>query len=159
MSASPSASPAPAPAPAQSNKNKDIYDNVFGGDLSDLSSEDEGPSIPKRKGFPPRPAPASDDDDDDAQPAGDASDEDDDEEGDYVPGTVNSAAKIPKFKKRAVEDMNGEEDEGRVKERKKKTKKHKGEKRRRSPAEGEVQEEDDMPVLDEATRTSPNGRS
>jgi hypothetical protein len=171
MSASPSPGPAePVVTAQQSQAAKDLYDQVFGGegsDLSDTESEGEAP-VAKRKAFPPRPAAVDDDDDDEDEDNrrrnqnSDDDDDDDDREGDgaYVPGTLDAAAKIPKFKKRAVDDMDaGEDDEGeqRPKDRKKKkTKKSKSNesRRREGDADGVPDEDEDAPALDDATRRS-----
>lgn len=165
MSVSPSPPPAAAPA-ADLTSQKELHYQVFGGEDSDLSDSDEDvPAVQKRKAFPARPDENDDDEDEGEGARPPASDDDDDEdEGEreideaYVPGSASAVAKIPKFKKRSAEDveMDGEEDEGDdvIQERrskKKKTKKHRGEKKGR----GDVQEdEDDAPAVDEATRES-----
>lgn len=87
----------------------------------------------------------------------DASDLSDDEdarmdEGDkYVPATLTSAAKIPKFKKskRDDEDEDEDEDDEDGREERRRKKKKKAERRRQREEE---EEEEEAPVLDEATR-------
>ncbi|KGB77759.1 transcription factor IWS1 [Cryptococcus deuterogattii R265] len=87
----------------------------------------------------------------------DASDLSDDEdarmdEGDkYVPATLTSAAKIPKFKKskRDDEDEDEDEDDEDGREERRRKKKKKAERRRQREEE---EEEEEAPVLDEATQ-------
>ncbi|GMK60009.1 hypothetical protein CspeluHIS016_0902260 [Cutaneotrichosporon spelunceum] len=76
----------------------------------------------------------------------------DEVEGDYVPATESSAARIPSFKKRrgSGEDE-GEDDEERER-RKKKKQDARAERRARAAAEEEEDQGEEEPQLDEATR-------
>ena len=147
-----------------------LYDQVFGGDGSDISdlsdSDEEQP--PARLPFPPRPVPASpvaehtgavDEDDVDED-----EDEDRDEDDVYVPGTVTSAPKIPKWKKKPPKD-DGQDAEGDDQDadevgRRKKTKKRMEKRtgtRTRAPEPVE-EDEEEAPVYDAETRELTEGR-
>jgi hypothetical protein len=166
MSSSASSSPSRSPAPqtqtsvqAGQDTQANLYHQVFGGDDSELSEDETGPA-------PRRPAvnDADDDDDDDededngrvARGEKDSDDEDEDGGEDaYVPATITSAAKIPKFKKkkRTVDEDGEGAGDGEVRKRRRK-KKEAREKRvsRRDDVEGE--DEESAPIYDETTRES-----
>ncbi|KAK8865742.1 hypothetical protein IAR55_000888 [Kwoniella newhampshirensis] len=173
MSASPPPEAAPAPAQAE------LYNQVFGGegsDISDDSGDEDGQRRPRgRLAFPKRPA-AEGDDDGETAPAlaiqddvdvdvDDEKDEDEDEQ--YVPATATSSAKIPKFKRTkrhsGDEDDADEDDEEDVEEdeeerrrqRKKKKQRAEASRKRRDRSEGDIdvdEDEEAAPIIDAETQ-------
>ena len=151
-------SPPSASAPRAGHATQaDLYNQVFGGegsDISDLSDSDNGRPA-KRLAFPIR----------HRSPSGSVAPEDDDDDDDrdddvYVPGTMSQAAKIPKFKRVTKEvdvdadaDMEGEE------RKRKKTKKRRVRTRARRVERREEREEEAAPVYDEETRESPTANA
>nr|ODN93282.1 transcription factor IWS1 [Cryptococcus depauperatus CBS 7841] len=112
----------------QDNEAQDeLYNQIFGGDGSDLSDDEDVPV--KRLAFPKRNQNALDDDDEDEdedervdrQDDEDATIEASDEEDRYVPAT----ARIPTFKKKRSEDAGDDESGDDQAERKKRKKKKK----------------------------------
>ncbi|WVN85617.1 uncharacterized protein L203_100766 [Cryptococcus depauperatus CBS 7841] len=132
----------------QDNEAQDeLYNQIFGGDGSDLSDDEDVPV--KRLAFPKRNQNALDDDDEDEdedervdrQDDEDATIEASDEEDRYVPAT----ARIPTFKKKRSEDA-GDDESGDDQAERKKRKKKKSDRRR------EKEDEEEVPVLDAATQ-------
>lgn len=147
-----SASPSPPPQHPIQPTPTDLYQQVFGGEGSDVSdlSDEEDIRPPARRTLPTETQdtlPPDDDDDDEDEDE----DRDQDQDDVYQPGTVETSAKIPKFKKVSRDD--NDEEVGERRHRKKKARKEKEgrSRRQREEVDGEDVEES-LPVYDEETR-------
>lgn len=136
-------SPAAAPAGGET-----LYNDVFGGDGSDLSDISDNDDDGARRSRKSKAA--------DAEAEGGNDEDDNDGNDTYQPATATSSARIPSFKKNrtgadgAEQDGDDDDDAPAADEDRRRRKNKRKERRARDEANRE--EDEDEPVLDEATR-------